>query len=585
MKKYFGRISPRSLSIVLLAILTLLAASYVRSSKASPKSPDASLGVATVSGTVHSPADFKAGKVYFTNTDRNMTYMVYTTNGRYKAMHLWPGNYDVSVQAKGLESDVQKMMLKAGENTTEDVTLHEATASNVEMVPFTELYPAGLGREIAQRTCIRCHGPNFLPSKRWAAPQWKAAIAYMQSYPMFPASYLTPEDLPAFVDYLVANFGPNSKPRLTKMIQEMPIDETKISQAEYIEYYFPVDGPNEGINDPQYADAQKSNPFGHKRTGQDPQFDGQGNIWVTDRGTPNRIVRLDPRTGEFKQYVTVNPTRGIHDLNVDRDGMVYSMDNECSPTNMCNLNIFDPKTEKWVSSYNLDPDHKLTIQRLRAQAVQFDTQGNAYIGFIQGSGLARWEKETQKVTTWVMPPDAWPYGVVRDSKDNMWISEFHRNNVSKFDTTTQAFTEYTPPTSPNLIRRLSVDSNDNVWFGLFSGGKLERLDSKTGKITEWTIPHENSQPYDIKESHAAGGKMWFSDAGQGGALILFDPKTANFTYYPGPQQSDMPKIRVAKDGSVWYSPRSGRKAGIGVLYPDKNKITLAAMPADPWPYR
>ena len=39
----------------------------------------------------------------------------------------------------------------------------------------------------------------------------------------------------------------------------------------------------------------------------------------------------------------------------------------------------------------------------------------------------------------------------------------------------------------------------------------------------------------------------------------------------------MPKIRVAKDGSVWYSPRSGRKAGIGVLYPDKNKITLAAM--------
>lgn len=104
-------------------------------------------------------------------------------------------------------------------------------------------------------------------------------------------------------------------------------------------------GPSEGINDPKYADAQKVNPFGHERTGQDPQFDGQGNIWVTDRGTPTRIVRLDPRTGEFEQFVTLHPTRGIHDLNVDRDGLVYSMDNECSPTDMCNLNIFDPKTE------------------------------------------------------------------------------------------------------------------------------------------------------------------------------------------------------------------------------------------------
>ena len=64
----------------------LLAASYVGSSNASPKSPDVPGAVATVSGTVHAPSDFKAGKVYFTNTDRNMTYMVYTTKGKYKAM-------------------------------------------------------------------------------------------------------------------------------------------------------------------------------------------------------------------------------------------------------------------------------------------------------------------------------------------------------------------------------------------------------------------------------------------------------------------------------------------------------------------
>src|SRR5579871_3751135 len=118
MKKHLISLNLRGMSAILLTMVALLAVLYVGSSSASPKSPDAPGGVATASGSVHSPTEFKAGKVYFTNTDRNMTYMVYTTNGRYKAVHLWPGNYEVSVQAKGLESEVQKITLKAGENAT-----------------------------------------------------------------------------------------------------------------------------------------------------------------------------------------------------------------------------------------------------------------------------------------------------------------------------------------------------------------------------------------------------------------------------------------------------------------------------------
>src|ERR1700731_368763 len=95
----------------------------------------------------------------------------------------------------------------------------------------------------------------------------------------------------------------------------------------------------------------------------------------------------------------------------------------------------------------------------------------------------------------------------------------------------QKYTEYTPPTYPALIRRLTVDSKGMVWFGLFSAGKLERLDPDSGKITEWPIPFENSQLYDEKQARGSN-KIWFSDEGQGGALILFDPSNASFTIYP-----------------------------------------------------
>ena len=86
----------------------------------------------------------------------------------------------------------------------------------------------------------------------------------------------------------------------------------------------------------------------------------------------------------------------------------------------------------------------------------------------------------------------------------------------------QKYTEYVPPTYPSLIRRLTVDSKQFVWFGLFSAGEIDRLDPNTGKITEWDIPFENSQPYDEKEA-LGNNKIWISDGGQGGALVLFDP--------------------------------------------------------------
>jgi len=56
----------------------------------------------------------------------------------------------------------------------------------------------------------------------------------------------------------------------------------------------------------------------------------------------------------------------------------------------------------------------------------------------------------------------------------------------------------------------------------------------------------------------------------------FDSDTETFTYYPTPRRSDMPKIDVSSDGNVWYSTRALPDGGVGVLYPDKSKITSLA---------
>ena len=559
-----------------MASLAILAA--LNLAHANPKKASEVATLASASGTVTGAKPFAAAKVYLKNTDRRILYMVYTNGGKFQVMHLLPGMYEFSVQAKGQESDVQKLEVKGSEKLTANASMHEVSAAEaangVQMLTYDEIYPAGsAGQKIAERLCIRCHGPNFLPSRQWDADQWNSAIDFMRGNGNPQGAQIQPNDLSdserqVLVNWLVENFGPTSKPRAVKFVKEMPVDEARIAKAEYIEYYLKPDGPGEGRNNPEYLNLRS--PFGNRRVSQDVVFDNKGYLWVTDRGFPTRIARLDPRTGEFLDFLTPRPKVGIHDLMIDNVGILYLPEEDG-----LNMDVFDTKMMKWLEPYALDPD-KVIPGMKNGQSLVIDSKHNIYANFIVGNGMSRLDWGSKKVAVTAMPtPNSFPYGVVKDHKDNIWIAEFHGTKIAKLDGETQKFTEYSPPTIPALIRRLTVDSKDNVWFGLFSAGKLERLDTNSGKVTEWDIPFENSQPYDEKES-LNRGKIWFSDAGQGGALILFDPVSKSFTIYPGPQRSDMPMIRVANDGAVWYAPRSGKNGGIGVLYPDMTKVTSLA---------
>jgi len=580
MRKKVGCFSIRSWLAVAIVLSGLL---VLRNSAAAQASKSANLsGLASVSGMVESAKPFQAAKVYVRNAEKRMLYMVYTNGGRYQAMHLFPGNYELSVQAKGLESDVQKLVLKAGQNATANVSLREASAAeqrrDVEILPFDEIYPPGPGLAVARKTCLYCHGANFIPARHLDAKAWNAAIDYMTGKDNRQGAMIQPNEMSqsereVLVQYLVQNFGPNSKTRAVKVETEMPVDETKLAKAMYVEYYFPPDPPGSGIHDPKYAGITDEGPFAGRRVSQDVHFDQQGNVWIIDRGFPNRLCKLDPRTGQFKEYLTPDPTAGVHDLTIDKNGIVWVPENEGVPAGQLKLDGFNPKTEKWEARYPFDPENVIPASTVKhAQSLTIDSKGNIYTVLILGSGLSRWDRETKKMTTYPMPsPNAFPYGIVVDKNDNIWIAEFHASKIAKFDPKTEKFTEYSPPTQPALIRRLNVDSKGNIWFGLFSAGKLDKLNPATGKIIEYKIPHQVSQPYDVAES---GDKLWIADAGQGGALIQFDPQAETFTYFPTPQRSDMPKLKITREGAVWYPPRSSQKfPGAGVLYPYMTKIT------------
>ena len=569
-------------------------------------------GMASLSGTVDAGKPFKAAQVYIRNVDKRMLYMVYTNAGRFRAVALFPGNYEVSVQAKGLESDVQKLVLKAGDRPTLKLSMRDASQPSKQpsavadqtlgvevseldreapaggrpaaltFASYDEIYRPGPGKDVAEQVCMACHGENFLPGRPANEAEWNRRIDYMMGKELWgrdkrglQEGVLAPptsmfrfghQDRADLVAYLVTNFGPGAKPRAVRTDRETPRDEAKLGKAMMIEYYLPPD--------------KTASVFTF-------QFDRDGHVWAVARGRPNRLLDLDPRTGEVKDLGWPDPTGGPHEILIDREGMIWMPQwTGTEPTANKRLLGFAPKTRQWEVDLPMDPDNVIRTSIKGMHSIALDSKGNIYADWMLGGALSKWDRATTgKVSVFRVPvPTAVPYGVTIDKNDNVWVALWSGNGVAKFDTTTNQWTTFTPPTYPGQTRRPNVDSKNNIWFGIWAAGKrpgkVARLDQTTGRFTEWSVPEQNAQPYDMYED--AEGNIWFPDSptlDRAAQLVRFTPRDETFTFYPKPQfGADTPKVQVTRDGAVWYSPRSSQLApGLGVLYPDMDKInTLGA---------
>src|SRR5262249_37698612 len=150
-----------------------------------------------------------------------------------------------------------------------------------------------------EKRCLYCHGRNFFPTKQYHEAQWShfidvmTGVAQSERGAMIRPGTLSAQDRATVLAYLTKHFGPASLRRGLKADTDFPLDEGVLAKAMYVEYYLPLD-PKLDANNKQ------------RRT-QEPHFDPDGNVWYTDRSVPNRIGRVDPRTGEIKDYALPEP--------------------------------------------------------------------------------------------------------------------------------------------------------------------------------------------------------------------------------------------------------------------------------------
>ena len=497
-------------------------------------------GLGIVTGTVTAHKPFTAGHVYLRSQDpqRDMLYMVYTQRGAFKAVAVMPGNYELVAKARGLESDPQRIVVKSGANPAVKVTMRdakdpdqyptsvdpsEARSANGVLSPepeimyasYEEIYPPGPGLAVLEGLCMRCHGENYFPLQPKSASAWQFGLDRMMGTALTDndkrglgegilagsASHFRfgIQDRKDVLEYLTKHFGPDKKPRAVRTDSEMPLDEAQLGKAQYIEYYIKADENDSADPPPAGAVASDSEQTATGVAGvrimMMPTIDQQGNRWSVDRGVPSRLVKLDPRSGEYRAWTLPDPRAGVHDLVMDRQGQVWVLEfsrtedgrveggGSGSSELDSRLLMFDPKTEKWEKIIDPDPDDLIRAKRkgpLMGGVV--DSKGNIYVHWMLTGALSKYDVATGKASTYRIPtPNAVPYGAFIDPFDNVWLAEWGRGKLARFDTTTEAWTEFTPPNFPvNFRRGGQSDAEGNVWVGIWAAGKTARNGRQAG---------------------------------------------------------------------------------------------------------
>jgi virginiamycin B lyase len=238
----------------------------------------------------------------------------------------------------------------------------------------------------------------------------------------------------------------------------------------------------------------------------DTRIAADGTIWF-NHFNDNAIGRLDPRTGEAKEWRwpyraregSFQPTGARTLMGPDRQGRWY-IGNQAQS----GVVVFDPKTEQFEFR---DPPGGGEMIDVSAAHVD----GNAWravAGPVAGGGvyqidLATWESKEIKGTN---EKPLYAYDIAADTRNNVYGSARGAQYVWRIDAKTHAIQYFDIPAEPrghgsfgSGMRRGITDSQDRLWWGGYDGGFIGMLDPRkpaAEAMKLYAVPFPYFFPYD-----------------------------------------------------------------------------------------
>jgi virginiamycin B lyase len=396
-----------------------------------------------------------------------------------------------------------------------------AHAQISQQAPGNDSLPDGAAKALIQERCTICHDLRRVVNSNYSPAEWQNVVNMMVA----AGAPINQEEANQIRDYLTASFP--GKPRPKPVVIDGP------AKVEFLAWNVPTPG---------------SRPH-------DPLAMPDGSIWWSGQFA-NKLGRLDPQTGELKEYPL--PTHaGPHGLINDKEGNIWYAGNFGG-----HIGKLDPKSGE-VKIYKL-PDPKARDPHTPL----FDKNGVLWFSVQNGGFMGRLDPKTGdiKLVTPAGAPGQQPYAL-RFLSDGVtpWFSYFGSNKLAKVDPVTMEVKEYVLPDSRTRVRRMGVTSDDMIWFGDWSNGRLTRFDPRTGEVKSWQGPGgQASQPYGFT---VINDVIWYVESNlRPNTLVRFDPKTEKFQSWIIPSGGGIVRhMMPTPDGNIAMAMSGLNKIGMVVL--------------------
>jgi virginiamycin B lyase len=499
---------------------------------------------ATITGTVHGVdgAPFQGAFVEAQNSKTKITVIVLSdTQGKYRIPDLPAGDYRVQIKAVGYRAEPRSgVTLGAEQNAPMDFALQKSAVrwNEISQYQATQLWPASKGKDLIFGHCNICHQfQSRMASVGRDLDGWKDRVAFMRQtmhFSIFLGPNFSDQDADTVATYLDSLFGPDSTlpkspadmPGYQKTVRPFSSDALNIV---YVEYDMP---------------APSRMPFSAVP-------DKNGFLWIPDFGLANKITRLDPKTGEMKDFSIPFPgTGGVHSAVPAADGSVWLAEQGSN-----RIGRWDPVTEKITEFQDAYLPGKEGIEDGGSKhTVRMDPSGKVWTS---GVPLTRFDPETGKFERFV--EGVYAYDVKLDKNGDAWFTDPLVNKIGKVDVKTMKVSQWTPPTANSHPRRMEIGSDGMVYSGEYYGGKMLRFDPKAQTFKEFQLPGPDPSPYAM--GFDADGYLWY-DSHNMDTINRFDPRTGKVIEYPVPH-SELAMREFFRDaqGRMWYGTAPNNKVG------------------------
>ena len=510
---------------------------------------------ATITGTVKGTegAPFPGAFVEAQNTKTRITTIVLSdSHGQYRIPNVAAGEYRVQIRAVGFLADPRTgVKLTGNQKASYDFALQKGMVhwNDISLSQARQLWPPATGKDLIVQNCNDCHlFQTRMASVTRDADGWRDRVEYMRTSEHYGLSYITDQEAADIASYLTKLFGPESV--LPKSPADMPGYKDTVRPVSsdalnivYVEYELP--GPNRM-------------PFSAAP-------DKDGNLWIPYYGPANKIARLNPTTGEVKEFPVPNVgTAAIHSAVPAADGSVW-----LAETGANKLGQWDPNTQK-ITEYQ-DP-YLPGKEGIRAGGTKHTIRfGPGGAMWVSGYPLSKFDPETRKFTHFNDVPSS--YDIKIGQNGDPWFTSPRNNKIGKVDSKTMKVTQWTLPTDKSFPRRLEVAPDGMIWIGEFSGGKIAQFDPMTQTFKEFPLPGPYPTPYSL--GFDTDGYLWY-DSHHMDVLGRFDTKTGDIIEYPFPH-SEIAMREFFRDsqGRMWYATNPNNKVGYFYLT-NKNDRTQSA---------